>query len=165
MKLFKYLLCIFLGLLFIISIKAQPQVELTTLNKSSSYFRVEKSENKHIDPEHDQIQDELIKKNAEVLFVDEENHCKIFRSFFTEYGDDVLKVKNNIKSGTFYEVDDLNNTFVTNENFKSGDLDFTEIVTYKAGNKHIKLISLVVPKNKLEEYKPMYINMISRFLN
>jgi len=104
-------------------------------------------------------------RNSEVLFDDKNNQCKIFRSFFTEYQDDIFLVKQNIKSGMFYEVDDLNNTFTTTEKIVISGTKFIEMVTYKSDKKHIKLIKMLVPDQKLKEFKPLYDKYLDDYLN
>ncbi len=104
-------------------------------------------------------------RNSEVLFDDKNNQCKIFRSFFTEYQDDIFLIKQNIKSGMFYEVDDLNNTFTTTEKIVISGTKFIEMVTYKSDKKHIKLIKMLVPDQKLKEFKPLYDKYLDDYLN
>jgi len=104
-------------------------------------------------------------RNSEVLFDDKNNQCKIFRSFFTEYQDDIFLIKQNIKSGMFYEVDDLNNTFTTTEKIVISGTKFIEMVTYKSDKKHIKLINMLVPDQKLKEFKPLYDKYLDDYLN
>ena len=103
--------------------------------------------------------------HPEVLFDDKNNKCKIFRSFFTEYQDDIFLIKQNIKSGMFYEVDDLNNTFTTTEKIVISGTKFIEMVTYKSDKKHIKLIKMLVPDQKLKEFKPLYDKYLDDYLN
>ncbi|MFZ1559617.1 MAG: hypothetical protein WAT37_06805 [Saprospiraceae bacterium] len=104
-------------------------------------------------------------RNAEVLFEDETYQCKIFRSFFTEFQDDIYMIKNSIKSGMFYEVDDLNNIFTTTEKIEMNGKKYIEIVTYKSDKNHIKLISMMVVSHRLKEFKPIYEKFLNDYLN
>jgi len=85
-----------------------------------------------------------VSENAEVLYQDKENQCKIFRSRIAEFKDDIYLVKNKVKPGMFYELDDLKNMITTTEIFEFENTKWIEIITYKSDKSHINLISLIV---------------------
>ena len=149
-----------------VKLKAQSENDPKTnfKNKTTDVHQhtVITSENIKSDPSNFRL---FSSRNSEVLFDDKNNQCKIFRSFFTEYQDDIFLIKQNIKSGMFYEVDDLNNTFTTTEKIVISGTKFIEMVTYKSDKKHIKLIKMLVPDQKLKEFKPLYDKYLDDYLN
>ena len=154
------LLCIFI---LNIEMKSQSKNDLKIdYDKRATDVQVNSSEIKQSETQNFRL---FSSRNSEVLFDDKNNQCKIFRSFFTEYQDDIFLIKQNIKSGMFYEVDDLNNTFTTTEKIVISGTKFIEMVTYKSDKKHIKLIKMLVPDQKLKEFKPLYDKYLDDYLN
>ena len=154
------LLCIFI---LNIEMKSQSKNDLNIdYDNRATDVHVNSSEIKQSETQNFRL---FSSRNSEVLFDDKNNQCKIFRSFFTEYQDDIFLIKQNIKSGMFYEVDDLNNTFTTTEKIVISGTKFIEMVTYKSDKKHIKLIKMLVPDQKLKEFKPLYDKYLDDYLN
>lgn len=154
------LLCIFI---LNIEMKSQSKNDLNIdYDNRATDVQVNSSENIQSETQNFRL---FSSRNSEVLFDDKNNQCKIFRSFFTEYQDDIFLIKQNIKSGMFYEVDDLNNTFTTTEKIVISGTKFIEMVTYKSDKKHIKLIKMLVPDQKLKEFKPLYDKYLDDYLN
>lgn len=156
----KTLMCVFI---FNIEMKSQSKNDLKIEhdNKTTVHY-VDLSENTQSETQNFHL---FSSRNSEILLDDKTNQCKIFRSFFTEYQDDIYLIKQNIKSGMFYEVDDLNNTFTTTEKIVISGTKFIEMVTYKSDKKHIKLIKMLVPDQKLKEFKPLYDKYLDDYLN
>lgn len=157
------ILCVFL---LQIELEAQSENEQKIIiqNKTTEVHQhtVISPENIKSDPQNFRL---FSSRNAEVLFEDETDQCKIFRSFFTEFQDDIYMIKNSIKSGMFYEVDDLNSIFTTTEKIEINGKKYIEIVTYKSDKKHIKLISMMVVSHRLKEFKPIYEKFLNNYLN
>ncbi len=154
------LMCVFI---FNIEMKSQSKNDLKIeLGNKTTVHHVNLSENIQSETQNFHL---FSSRNSEILLDDKTNKCKIFRSFFTEYQDDIFLIKQNIKSGMFYEVDDLNNTFTTTEKIVISGTKFIEMVTYKSDKKHIKLIKMLVPDQKLKEFKPLYDKYLDDYLN